>query len=57
MGMGILEKLCELVAVGPGGKPESSHSGCPASDFSKFPLVNTFIPWGGGGGGGDESSE
>ena len=46
VGMGICGKLCELVAVGPGGsgvraaKPStngSSHSGRPASDFSTFP--------------------
>ena len=47
-----MSKLCELVAVGPGGsgvvqlKPDttrSSHRGSPASDFSTFPLVSNII--------------
>ena len=42
-------KLCELVAVGPGGsgvraaKAGSSHRGRPASDFSTFPFISNII--------------
>ena len=53
VGMGIRGKLCELVAVGPGGsgvigwlKPDTtglSHSGRSASNFSTFPLISSII--------------